>query len=147
MGGLKEEVSNVSTQPNDSTFYREILIIDDNPRTRKVARLTLETSTEFSEKLKVLEAGSAEECMQVIKKHTPVLFIIDFRLPDCRGQDLLLILRKIPKFSDVPMLAFTGLVSDYDMKTDFFSGFDGYIVKPVLPSQLVKIVQSYISPP
>jgi CheY-like chemotaxis protein len=61
-----------------------ILVVEDNPITRKVLRVTLE-----SQGYEVMEAGDEPQALEALATGTPSLLVIDYALPDVNGLELL----------------------------------------------------------
>lgn len=116
-----------------------ILLIEDNPITRKLVRFTLE-----NQGLTVLEAPDAKTALALFPRHTIALVLQDLCLPDMDGFDLVSKLRALPGASEIPILVFSGMLSHHDEARVSSAGFDDLISKPVEPSRLVQIVRSYL---
>jgi two-component system, cell cycle sensor histidine kinase and response regulator CckA len=118
-----------------------ILVVEDNPITRKMLRVTLET-----ERFAVLEAPDGATALGLLEKQLPALVLQDFVLPDMTGAELLKRIRSLHDAQTLPVILLTGLAS----KTAEFEqggGFTTVLSKPVEPSQLVEVVQSVIASP
>jgi DNA-binding response OmpR family regulator/signal transduction histidine kinase len=116
-----------------------ILLVEDNPITTKLVRFTLET-----EHYRVIEASDGARARAMFREHRPSLILLDLLLPDIGGFDLLHELRALPHGRDVPILAFTGLLSERDEARLSDAGFDDVVSKPIEPSRLVQIVRGYL---
>ena len=68
-----------------------ILIVEDNPVTRKMVRAVLE-----SERYTVLEAGDGQTALDLMARYRPDLVIQDLVLPDIDGFELVQRLRALP---------------------------------------------------
>ncbi|MBI1947542.1 MAG: response regulator [Deltaproteobacteria bacterium] len=116
-----------------------ILLVEDNPITRKLVRFTLE-----NQGLTVLDAPDARAALTLFPQHQIALVLQDLLLPDMDGFDLVARLRALPGGRDVPILVFSGMLSSHDEARVSAAGFDDLITKPVEPSRLVQIVRSYL---
>ncbi len=67
----------------------------------------------------------------------PDLIILDVRLADADGFQLCRRLRAEPETRPVPVLFLTGLGSDEDYARFLEAGGDSYLVKPLVPEELV----------
>jgi CheY-like chemotaxis protein len=119
-----------------------IMVVDDNQITLKVVRMALE-----AENYRVMTAASGKECLEKVSLSPPQLILLDFRLPDIHGKELAAQLKKLPNLVNIPLIAFTGFFSHFELQTELFDIFNGYIVKPVIPSQLVEIIKGFLKPP
>jgi len=117
----------------------KILIVEDNPVTRKLVRAAL-TRDGFV----VEESASAQGAIQAIIKTQPDLVLQDLVLPDMSGYELLNRLRATPGWGDKPIVALTGLTDQEGLRG---AGFTDVLVKPVEPSRLVRAVRAHLSRP
>src|SRR5579859_1759062 len=83
-----------------------ILVVEDNPTSRKLLRVALE-----SEGYEVDEAEDGRAAISQFSKETPDVVLQDIVLPDTNGIDLAQKLRDLPGGAEVPIIAVTGLVS------------------------------------
>ena len=121
---------------------RTVLAVEDNPITRKMVRVTLE-----SEGYRVLEAGSGREAIRLMRDDRPDLVLQDLILPDMDGFAVLAELRALPGAAEVPILAFSGLLSQLEEARVSAAAFDDVLAKPVEPSRLVQVVRAPLPPP
>jgi len=77
--------------------------------------------------VKVIAARTGEDGVDLIRKERPDIAILDINLPDISGFD---VLKKIRKFSAVPVIILTVRSEDADVLRGLESGADDYIVKP-----------------
>lgn len=116
-----------------------ILLIEDNPITCKVVRATL-----TSQGYELLDASTGSRGIELFLARDPALVLLDLVLPDVQGFDLFYRLRGLPRGKDVPVLAFSGLLSPQDESRLADVGFDDVVSKPVEPSRLLQIVRGYL---
>lgn len=131
---LKTEVEPIATNK------QLIFIIEDNPTTRKVLKITLE-----HEHYSVVVAESGESALQKIKTCKPDLILLDLILPDTDGFELSCQLRTIPYVKDIPIIALTGFFTKFD-NPDLMnhSNFTAFLFKPVENTLLLQAIQSYL---
>lgn len=118
-----------------------ILVIEDNPITRKVIRVTLEGAGH-----QVLEAEDAHTGLEWMTRSSPDLVLQDVVLPDMDGFELLARLRAMPRGADIPILAFSGFLSTAEQARGQGAGFTDYLFKPVEPSRILQTVRAYLAP-
>ena len=114
-----------------------ILVVEDNPITRKMFRLALQ-SAGFA----VVEAGSGREALEVAEREKPSLVLQDLLVPDGDGFDLVGRFRALPATAEVPILAVSGFLPR--MEEARAVGFDDFVTKPVDPSRLIEIVRAHL---
>jgi len=95
-----------------------ILIVEDNPITRKMLRLTLE-----SEGYTTREAPDARTALAVAAESWPDLVLQDLILPDMDGLELLRHLRAMPGGPELPIVALSGFLSRLEESPTGGSGF------------------------
>lgn len=115
-----------------------ILIIEDNPISRKVLRSSLE-----SEHFTVVEAVDGASALQAAVTQKFDLIIQDLFLPDMDGFTLNQKLRAMPALEKIPIFALSGFLSQFDKQADH-SGFTTFLLKPIEPSYLMDIVKAHL---
>jgi DNA-binding response OmpR family regulator len=75
----------------------------------------------------VLTATDGEAGLRLFFDHDPDVVILEVRLPDLSGFD---VLRQIRRVSDVPVLIVTGCVNETDQVRGLELGADEYVTKP-----------------
>ena len=118
-----------------------ILYVEDHPDTASVIRMLLERNGH-----EVTVAFTAREAKALCVNHIYDLWILDLRLPDAHGGDLLRLLRRL---SDTRAIAVTGCGTAQDVAEGSDDGFDDYLIKPVQLEQLLVAIarqSSGISP-
>ena len=116
-----------------------VLLIEDNPITAKLVRFTLEHA-----KYRVLEATDGARGLELFVEHRPQLVLLDMLLPDIDGFAMFRQLRALPGGSGVPILAFSGLLTEFNQARLAEVGFDDVVSKPIEPHRLVQIVEGYL---
>jgi PAS domain S-box-containing protein len=116
-----------------------ILLVEDNPTTRKLVRFALEQKG-----YEVTEASTGKLAIEAVERRAPALVLQDLILPDIDGFELVSMLRQRLDAPRVPILAFSGFVSKLESARIAAVGFDDVVVKPIEPSRLVQIVQTYL---
>ena len=116
-----------------------ILLVEDNPLTRKFVRRALE-----GQGCAVVEAESAASALGLAGQRQVDLVLQDLILPDMNGFDLVQQLRALPAYADMPILAFTGSLSSEDEARLSAAGFDGIVSKPIEPDRLGHLVRGHL---
>jgi response regulator RpfG family c-di-GMP phosphodiesterase len=118
-----------------------ILLVEDNPQTRKLFRVTLE-----SQGCEVLEAGDGHAALQIAtSERRPDLIIQDLLLPDMDGIELAARLHASPGCEDVPIIAVSGFAQRMFSDEAGQAGFVDRLLKPLEPSQLLELVRPYVA--
>jgi len=119
-----------------------ILIVEDNPVTRKMVRITL-----LAEGYEVLEAPDGKTARESFAADRPDLILLDLLLPDANGVDLVKEFHATPKTAEIPIICFSGFISRADETSVADAGFTDFLIKPVEPSRLISMVRNYLPHP
>lgn len=114
----------------------KILIVDDDPDIVDVLRITLET-----EGYEIIEGHNGEEALDIIKKQTPDLLIIDFKMPKMCGDEVCRRIKQDILAQHMPIIMLTGKGEVTDKVHGINAGADDYMVKPFEPQELVARVK------
>ncbi len=126
---------------------RNILLIDDHAVVRKGLKAILEE--EFDD-IRVDEAETGHEGLNLLNRSRPDAVVLDINLPDMNGLEVLKRIR--PDWPDLPVLILSVYGEDQYGVRMMRSGASGYLAKSSAPEHLVaalkKVVngQKYISP-
>lgn len=82
---------------------RDVLYIEDHPTNVHLMRALFKRCPHLS--LVVAEDG--QEARRLARSLRPGLLLVDLRLPDCHGRDLLEELRELEGYADIPAVAVT----------------------------------------
>jgi PAS domain S-box-containing protein len=116
-----------------------ILVVEDNPTTRKMLRLALVT-----EGYAVMEAPDGRAALLAAANTPPDLVLQDLILPDMDGLELLRRLRALPGGTELPILALSGFLSRLKEAQSDKLGFTALLVKPIEPSRLIEALRVYL---
>jgi two-component system, cell cycle response regulator DivK len=104
-----------------------ILVVDDNAANLKLAREIL-----TAQGYEVISAVRGEQAVDVARAQRPALILLDMRLPDVDGLEVLRRLRSSPETKDLPVVAMTAQAMAGDRERFLAAGCDGYISKPIV---------------
>jgi two-component system cell cycle response regulator DivK len=111
-----------------------ILLIEDEPDTRELVRLTLELDGH-----EVDEAGTAEEGIAQACRHRPDLILMDLSLGGkFDGLEATKRLRTDPAFDQTPIIALTAHAMPADREISLAAGCDDHWTKPIVDLALFK---------
>ncbi|MEZ4416472.1 MAG: response regulator [Gemmatimonadota bacterium] len=68
------------------------------------------------------------------------MVLLDYQMPDLDGVDVAERLRKLPEVADTPLIMLTSFQRSGDRERLLRTGFSGYLVKPVLASDLIAVM-------
>ena len=120
---------------------KEIHIIDDNDEILKL--LTMLIQYEIPDTI-ILTETHGTKGLDIIKSGNPDLIILDIVLPGMNGEEICKELRKINKYKEIPIFAFTGLdLSEEETKTLKFY-FNEIVSKNIELSNFIDLIRKYI---
>lgn len=114
----------------------KILICDDEPGLRTVLR-----KYAIFEGHQVTEAGDGMEAVELCKKNTFEIIIMDIMMPMLDGFSAL---KEIRKSSDVPIIMLSARGEEYDKVLGFELGIDDYVVKPFSSKEIMLRVSAIL---
>ena len=103
-----------------------VLVVEDNAMNMKLMRSLLRMS-----QCEVLEAGNAEEGLELAKRNRPDLILMDIQLPGMDGYTATGLLKQDASLKEIPVVALTAHAMAGDEKKALESGCDAYITKPI----------------
>lgn len=119
----------------------KVLVVDDDFRTRVLARTALQKAG-----FQVMEAASGEEALAQIANCAPDLILLDVIMPVMDGFQTCLEIRSHPVGFDIPVLMMTGLDDPETIANAYRSGATDFTAKPVqwlvLPHRISFIINS-----
>lgn len=121
--------------------YRDlptVLIVEDDPDTR------LFLNKELLQHYKVIEAGSAEEGLELARNCIPDVVISDIMLPGICGDKMCQILRSEIQTDHIPVILLTAKVSEEDRVSGFKCGADAYLTKPFRIEELLVRINNLV---
>ncbi|MBH8560784.1 PAS domain S-box protein [Nostoc sp. CENA67] len=129
-------------QPGESHIYlaqlaaKRLLIVDNNPTTRKILSL----QAEFRQ-MQVLTAKSGEEALALMSKETQFdIAIVDMQIPQMHNFTLVREICKLPGYQNLPLVILTSLGKS-EIRSDFDDiEFVTYLSKPIKQSQLYNVL-------
>jgi pilus assembly protein CpaE len=109
-----------------------VLLIDDEPFYFKLIRGALKEA-----EYELEYAKSGNEGLAKISSYGPEMLVIDLRLPEMDGFEILERIRRDPTFGHTPVIVITSQDELSEKLKAFELGADDYLVKPFQPEELV----------
>lgn len=113
-----------------------ILVADDEPGIRDLARLYLE-----KEGFHVVTVPDGEKALAQIRRDPPHLLVLDLMMPELDGWE---VCRRVRAESNLPILILTARDQDIDKIVGLEMGADDYLTKPFNPRELVARVRAIL---
>lgn len=114
----------------------QILVVEDDEDTAEVV-CTLLQDAGFN----AVAVDRGEAALEGISTLSPDLVLLDIKLPDMNGLD---VLKTVRSHSFLPMIVLSGYGSDRDRVVALESGADDYMGKPFSPEELVARVKALL---
>jgi CheY-like chemotaxis protein len=113
-----------------------VLYVEDHP----VNVLLMQTVFELRPELELVIAVDGASAMDVAATIQPALLLLDLRLPDCHGTDLLERMRRIPGWERVPAIAVTAEAEFMPAGTTFSDVWHKPLRVPTLLARLDRVL-------
>lgn len=117
-----------------------ILYVEDNPDNRNLIRRVLN-----AEGFEVVEASHADQAIKKLEKEMVDLILMDINMPEMDGYTLTAKIRKMDKFTNIPIVAVTANVMHGDREKSLEAGCDGYIQKPIDIDTIAQQIERFIT--
>src|SRR5437899_6795318 len=144
----KNVVRSTNENPKcDAPDAKRILIVDDHPLFRKGLEELIQSDDSFAV---CGEAGNAAEAMDVIRKLSPELAIVDLSLPGANGIELIKNVRA--EFPKLPILVLSMHDESLYAVRALRAGADGYVMKHEAMANVIQAIREvfnghpYLSP-
>ncbi len=112
----------------------KVLIVDDEELIREVIKEYLKL-----EHIDFLEASDGYEAIDLVKKNSFDVVVMDIMMPKMDGYTAV---KEIRKFSNVPFIMLSARNEEYDKLTCFDIGVDDYVTKPFSPRELIARIKA-----
>lgn len=114
---------------------KTVVVIEDHLATQRLIRVVLDRV-----ELDLVFAGTGLQGLEAIDGHHPDLVVLDLRLPDIDGWEVLAWVRHRHESRDLPVLILTADIGEPAEKRARDGGADGYLPKPFDPVDLRQAV-------
>ena len=117
-----------------------ILVVDDEPDLRLLVRMTLEGNG-----YEVAEASTAAEAIIQAMSVRPGLILLDIRLPDSEGFEVLRTLKATPELAETPVVMMSAHSSPPTLRKAEVIGSHDYLIKPFKQDALLGLVRKHLA--
>ncbi len=117
-----------------------ILLIEDNDLNRYLVTFLMEKHG-----FQVVAAPDGPAGIALAQEERPDLILLDIQLPGMDGYAVAQALRQEPSLEQVPLLAVSSYAMAGDRERALAAGFDGYLEKPIEPTEFVAHVRRYLN--
>src|SRR5690349_6792568 len=113
-----------------------IFSVDDHPLLREGVATLIKSQPDM---VLVGDASTGRDAIQQFKKHRPDVTLMDLRLPDMNGIDVMIAIRT--EFPDARIIMLTTFEGDVEIQRALEAGARGYLLKNMPPSELVQVIR------
>jgi len=122
----------------ESTRKMRVLAVDDSPTMLKSIISTLK------DQYKVFTLSNPTQVERFLRQITPELFLLDYKMPDINGFELIPIIRSFEEHKDTPIIFLTSLGTIDLVSTAAMLGACDFLVKPFDPYTLHDKIAKHI---
>jgi two-component system cell cycle response regulator DivK len=119
---------------------KRILVVEDNP-----ISLTLLKQLLKAHGYEVLGTPEGLQALGLARQEQPDLILMDIRLPDISGLEVIRLLKQDEQTKIIPIIAVTAVANPEYEKKGLESGCDAYIPKPITLGNLLGTIESFLN--
>ena len=113
-----------------------VFSVDDHPLLREGIATLVNNQPDM---MLVGEASTGAEAIQQFKQHMPDVTLLDLRLPDMSGIDVLIAIRS--EFPEARIVMLTTFEGDVEVQRALQAGARGYLLKNMPPVELLDVIR------
>jgi len=113
-----------------------VFSVDDHPLLREGIAAIINNQSDMQ---MVAQAATGSEAIQLFRQHQPDVTLMDLRLPDMSGIDVLIAVRS--EFPEARVIMLTTFEGDVDIRRSLEAGARGYMLKNMPPKDLVEVIR------
>jgi len=113
-----------------------VLSVDDHPLLREGIAAIINSQSDM---LLVAQAANGSEALQTFRELQPDVTLMDLRLPDMSGIDVLIAIRT--EFAEARIIMLTTFEGDVEIQRALQAGARGYMLKSMPPRDLVEVIR------
>lgn len=118
---------------------KRALIIEDNENNLELISFILKAGN-----YECLSATRGQEGYETAVEEGPDFILLDIQLPDIPGTEVIKLLRANEKTISIPVIAVTSYAMAGDREKLLAAGCDGYIEKPIDPTQIMNQIKGIL---
>jgi polar amino acid transport system substrate-binding protein len=116
-----------------------VLVVEDNQINRRVAQLLLSAAG-----VDVAVASSADEAFDCLERDRFDAVLMDVQMPGTDGLEATRIIRKDPRWRELPIIALTGHSMRGDRERFLEAGMSDYMAKPIEEERLLATLRKWL---
>jgi CheY-like chemotaxis protein len=119
---------------------KKVLIVDDSKTALMMELQILEKGTPYQ----CVTASDGQEAVEKACSERPDLILMDVVMPRMNGFEACQKMRELQNTRDIPIVLVTTRGEEQYVEAGFQSGCNDYITKPVIATELLALLQSYL---
>lgn len=131
-----EEIPSIENLSN-----KKILVVEDNKINMLLVKTLLKSILPGST---VLEASDGKKAIKLYKKEKLDLILMDIQMPHKNGYETTAEIKQLKKYNNIPIIALTAGIMLGEKEKCLESGMDDYVSKPIIRSNLEKVLFKWL---
>ncbi|WP_269684382.1 PAS domain S-box protein [Flavobacterium lacustre] len=127
--------------PEESISDKRVLIVEDNRINMLLAKKLVHT---IISNCTIIEATDGNEAIEEYKKEKPDIILMDIQMPNKNGYEATDEIRKLKESDAIPIIAITAGIMVGDKEKCIEAGMNDYLPKPIIQSDLEKILRKWV---
>ena len=115
-----------------------LMVVDDMDYNIAVVKMTLKNNG-----LEIISSNDGNEALKIIREEKPDLILMDVKMEGKDGYELTAMIKSEEEIKHTPVIAYTA-TGMKDTEKSISEFFDGYIRKPILKNELIKVLQKFL---
>ena len=117
-----------------------ILVVEDEPNILKLVSVNLEARGH-----QVIEAEDGRSGLACLSNRTPEVLLLDIKLPDMSGWELLKFISANPAYPQIPVIVITASLNIASQNYRFYKNVRRILVKPLDVQELAREVRNALN--
>jgi len=113
-----------------------VFSVDDHPLLHEGLAIVIKNQPDL---LLVAEASNGRDAIQGFREHQPDITLMDLRLPDMSGIDVMIAIRG--EFPEARIIMLSTFAGDVEIQRALQAGARAYVLKSMPPKELVEIIR------
>jgi len=121
----------------DQPMQLRIIVVDDHPDAAEAVQLLLMRRGHH-----VVTANDGKTALKLVDEVNPDLVFVDIGMPNMNGYEVARMIRRFPGRESMRLVSMTGWGQLQDKQRSIDAGFNEHLIKPILPEQLEKLLET-----